>query len=417
MNVFIVGAGASASLSPRVPVMNNFFRLAAERITVEKKEYWFPFTFTDRARLFSKNVELERLADEILLLNSEIEDMENKNNHVPRQLKDHLDEFIQEYRSGFLADQHRAASNLESLFDKFLEHATVTEDDESLLRFRYLISALFYDLSRELVFEFKESAYMYLAEFLKEKKKKENIFISFNYETWLEQALTHHQLFDPLTGYSKYAPFSYCLDVDSLPGDDLAIELRPIKPIGESMYVLKPNGSLSWWLADWSYAGDNEAPRRQLFVSLSSDGKVAQYRAPHIMNIAEPGSRSLLAFAQPHIYPPTVLKARNVELDWNIDRQILETLSEASTFIIVGWSMPDGDVHFFNLLREALIERMKAGCQPPRLIICDLVTEGSDARFRYLKYRLASSFRAIHVVDWPKGFSKQFVDFLSRYLN
>lgn len=417
MNVFIVGAGASASLSPRVPVMNNFFRLAAERIAAEKKESWFPFTFTDRARLFSRNIELERLADEILVLNSEIEALENKNNTVPPQLKEHLGESIKEYRSGFLADQERTASNLEFLFDKFLEHATVTEDDESLLRFRYLINALFYDLSRELADEFKESAYIYLADSLKEKKKEENVFISFNYETWLEQALSRNQLFDPLTGYSRYAPFSYCLDVDSLPGNGFAIELRPIQPIGESMYVLKPNGSLSWWLADWSYAGDDAAPRRQLFVSLSSDGKVAQYRAPHIMNIAEPGNRSLLAFAAPHIHSPTVLKSRSLELDWNIDRQILEALSKASTFVIIGWSMPEGDVHFSNLLRQALIERLKSGCQPPRLIICDKVTDGSYAKYRYLKFRLASSFRAIHVVDWPNGFSKEFVDFLGKYLN
>jgi len=328
MNVFIVGAGASASLSPRIPVMNNFFRLAAERITVEKKEYWFPFAFTDRARLFSRNVQLERLADEILVLNSEIEALENNNNPVPPQLKDHLGEFIQEYRSGFLADQHRAASNLESLFDKFLKHAALTGEDESLLRFRYLINVLFYDLIRELVPEFKESAYMYLAEFLKGKKKEENIFISFNYETWLEQALTHHHLFNPLTGYSKYAHFRYCLNVDNLPANALRVELSPIKASGESMCVLKPNGSLSWWVADWSYAGDNAVPRRQLFVSLSLDNKVAQYRAPHIKNIAEPGTRSLLAFAEPHIHSPTVLKSRNLELDWNIDRQILEILSK-----------------------------------------------------------------------------------------
>ena len=162
MNVFIIGAGASASLSPCVPVMNNFFRLAANRIAVDKKEYWFPFAFTDRARLFPKNEELERVADEVFVLNSEIQNLEKNKTPVPPQLNDHLEELIQNYKGGFLADHQRITSNLEILFDKFLEHASVTDDDESMISFLHLINSLFYYLNRELQQQFLESAYMYL---------------------------------------------------------------------------------------------------------------------------------------------------------------------------------------------------------------------------------------------------------------
>ena len=225
-----------------------------------------------------------------------------------------------------------------------------------------------------------------------------------------------HGLFNPAVGYSKYTPFSYSLDVDRLQEDVEPIQLKSIEPKGESTWVLKPNGSLSWWLADWSYSGDGLVPRRQLFLTLTSTGQVSLHRRPTIENIAEPSTPTLPTFAQPHIHPPTFSKSRNLELDWNTDRQILEVLSQASTFIIIGWSMPNGDAHFSNLLHQALTDRMKSGCQPPRLIICDLVTDGSYPRYRDLKFRLISSFRAIHVVDWINGFSKEFVTFLSKHL-
>lgn len=300
------------------------------------------------------------------------------------------------------------------MFDKFLEHASLTDDDESMTRFLHLINCLFYDLNSELEQQFEQSAYMDLADFVK-RNGEENTFISFNYDIWLEQALMRHGLFNPVVGYSKYSPFSYFIDVDRLEENVQPNQLRSVEPKGESMYVLKPNGSLSWWLADWP-PGDGRIPRRQLFLTLTSGGQLSQHRQPRIENIPEPNSPTLQTFAQPHIHPPTFSKSRNLELDWSTDRQILEVLSRASTFIIIGWSMPKGDVHFSSLLHQTLIDRMKSGCQPPRLIVCNLVTDGSYPRYRDLMFRLTSSFRAIHVADWSNGFSKKFVDFLSEHL-
>ncbi|MCB4757481.1 MAG: hypothetical protein LHV69_10715 [Elusimicrobia bacterium] len=423
--LFIIGAGASASIDPeKVPVMETFFQLAAERIEVHKPEYWLPFAITDHTRLFSPNIELEQLADEILILNEIRQRLEWEKKEIPKEITENLRENVTRYRTCFLADKNRTSANLEEVFQKFLEHSSKSGFNESYSRFQYLVNILFQDLNIELKTKFLSSTYVDLAKALKELKNPENIrFISFNYEAWLEKALFKEGLWEPILGYNEYAAFAYVLNVAELKSNTLIgadyVSLGKSEPVNKKpIIILKPNGSLTWREADWSKL--EASPDRELFVTLDNSGCAELYRDQHIFRVTHPAhdeNSQLGTFAQPVIHPPTFSKYRAQKMDWDVDRQIIEQLSIASTIVVIGWSMPSGDNHFGKLLEYSLMKRMGgAQGQPPRLVICDKADSDTNPAFIFHCYRLNSAFRCYETIRWSKGFTKEFVDFLSKQI-
>jgi hypothetical protein len=312
---------------------------------------------------------------------------------------------------------------LETVFQRFLEHTAKTGDNDSYVRFQYLVNILFHDLSVELQKEFAASAYFDLVEGIGRLKNPENAkFISFNYEPWLEKALFKKGLWEPVLGYSGFSTSEYLVNSARLTANTgapnyISLEKSPTvkkRPVT----VLKPNGSLTWWEADWSVF--KASPNRQLFVTVDSSGCVSLYRDPNILGVIHPahGEHSHLGtVANPLIHPPTFSKYRAHKIDWDVDREIIEELSVASTIVVIGWSMPSGDNHFGKLLEYSLVRRMRSSQgQPPRLIICDKAESDFTPAFNYHCYRLNSAFRCYESIKWSKGFTKEFVEFLMKEL-
>ena len=413
MLVFIIGAGASASLSStQVPVMATFFRVAAERITPERKEYWLPFVLTDHAGLFDQNERLGKLAKEIVETNARIETYNGSGRVPPETLSQILSAKVKIYRALFLKDNKRTQANLEMVFDKFLKHAADTGNDGPYKRFQHLINILFSDLDKVLKPQNSVTAYKELAKALsKLLRPAEPAIISFNYDIWLEKALFSCGLWNAQQGYGYN--FTHCAVTAEAPLISMGMNQN------QTIQVLKPNGSLSWWIADWSYASPNKGPREELFLSGDKDGSVEYFRDPNMEGVSHPAHLPsiLKTYGQPLIRPPTSSKYRTHPIDWGIDRKIIKVLREASTIVVIGWSKPEGDDHFLKLLDWALTERLEQGPgQIPRIVVCDVALNPFDPALRKLYFRINSSFRCIELVSWHAGFNKDFVDFLSPFL-
>jgi len=154
MLTFIMGAGASASISSKVPVMVNFFKLAAERITYDNKHYWLPFILADMSRLFTKDTNLERLADELVGFNSLAEKFINDKKEIPMELQEFLRDDLSRYKEDLLKWLDNNDANLETVYDEFLSHAMKTGDNDAFLRFRYIINTSLVVQSQENLISF-----------------------------------------------------------------------------------------------------------------------------------------------------------------------------------------------------------------------------------------------------------------------
>ena len=164
---------------------------------------------------------------------------------------------------------------------------------------------------------------------------------------------------------------------------------------GHKVYVLKPHGSLSWFV-------DEKSSDCLVLLEDTQDSLVTILpRRWHLRDQADKTGREIRDY-EPFIVPPTQLKRRQHPIFWQIDHRIAQVLSEADAVVSIGWSMPETDRDFQQRIIHAMEHRPHG--QLKRFIICNHDPGEKDLRF-YL--RMESVFRPAKRTEiFGEGFSK-----------
>lgn len=160
--------------------------------------------------------------------------------------------------------------------------------------------------------------------------------------------------------------------------------------------VLKPHGSLSW---RFGKGHDNG-----IIILEDEDDKnsCVAYNDTWFYPPSEFPEVELKVF--PLIVPPAPNKIRKHPLFWKTDKDILIALMKADTVVIIGWSMPETDQYFRQMVSWALNNRE----QPiKKLLVCE-----RQPSIQSLIPKFEAIFRPIETKTYDAGFSRNFVDFL-----
>ncbi len=147
--------------------------------------------------------------------------------------------------------------------------------------------------------------------FLNGSPQGQNAFITFNYDTVLEDALDNLGL-----------GFKYGL------GE--GYDHHTSKPVGQAVPIFKLHGSVNWGIDGSSLKG-----------------------IPDALKIYPDSSTLLADKAQPVLVPPTWKKIFAGPLG-GVWAAAIETLSTATRIVIIGFSMPPTDMHFKYLMAAGL---------------------------------------------------------------
>jgi len=146
-----------------------------------------------------------------------------------------------------------------------------------------------------------------------------NTFISFNYDTVLEEALT-----------TVGIPFDYCLPREVRVDEAVRQSLQEVDSEAELVRVLKLHGSVNW--------GTTLSPGPMTRFSSYDDLRRAQTIMPDLL---------------PALLPPTWRKVFEGPMSSVWDAAV-EALRSATRIIVIGFSIPPGDIHFKYLLAAGL---------------------------------------------------------------
>jgi hypothetical protein len=409
--VYIFGAGASASIDNRVPVMTNFFEKSISMLTESDKLFWITFAIAEEARAFPPNPDIENYGVRIGVLGRLLEEIRRSKSFDSSKkiIEDKLTRAISDYKNIFRTDVKRISANLEAVFSKVEMYRDKSRASSSAYdRLQFLMGGLFNRLDKELSESFLNAAHHDLSNFVGRSNEFNHTFISFNYDLWLEKALFKKGVWRPRDGHGSYV-FKYY----SPPEDEVIPEngtvilggLHEIKEFGHDdiksgVKVLKPHGSLSW--------------------------RVATKGSEHVVVIVEDDENSCVAYNNtwnlppsrfqdgaelsliPLIVAPTSSKIRSHQLLWKTDLDIVDALVKTDAVVIIGWSMPESDQYSKDMILRALNSREE---QFKKVIVCNMGETSWP-----LSIRFEAIFRPKEVEVWDQGFNKKFVDFLQNKL-
>lgn len=408
--VYLLGAGASASINEKVPVMANFFEKTVEMLDKDNRSWW-AFAALEEARALPHNPTIENLGIKMgvlgrLLLGRLLE--EPNVNIIQKKFT----ELIDDYKNAFRHDTRRKSANLEYVLS-MLESESYKEKnpdacEDAYARLQFLLAALFNRLDKELKSDFEKSAHHNLSEYVANANKFEHIFISFNYDLWLEKALFKKGIWQPRDGHG------YRFEYYSQPLEDNVITITGEAGVGEfheskkfsakqtsRVKVLKPHGSLSWRF------GRKEAENGLIILEKDDENACIAYNNTWYFPPTK-FSKDLELALEPLIVPPTPVKIRSHPLLWDTDKDVFRAISEADVIVTIGWSMPETDQYFKDIVSRALNDRKE---QIKKMIICDKRNQDT-----LLYSRFESCFRPKKIYVWGQGFNKDFVDFLKNEL-
>lgn len=415
--VYLFGAGASASINnEKVPVMANFFEKAMEMLDKDTRSWW-AFAALEEARALPHNPTIENLGIKMGVLGQLLLGrlLEEPNVNI---IQKKFTKLIDDYKNAFRHDTRRKSANLEYVFS-MLESDSYKEKNpdackDAYARLQFLLAALFNRLDKELKSDFEKSAHHNLSEYVaKNNDKFEHIFISFNYDLWLEKALFQKKIWQPRDGHGTY----YCFEYYSQPLDDIppspgkAVVGKPyeLKKFSTNstkqtsrVKVLKPHGSLSWRF------GRKEAENGLIILEKDDENACVAYNNTWLF----PPSKFPEGFGlalEPLIIPPTPIKIRSHPLFWGTDKDVFRAISEADVIVTIGWSMPETDQYFKDIVSRALNDRKE---QIKKMIICD---KRNQDTLLYSKFE--SCFRPKKIYVWGEGFNKDFVDYYQRLVD
>lgn len=412
--VYIFGAGASASIDERVPVMANFFEKAINMLDEDNKTFLIAFAFAEEARALPPNPEVESRGIQMGVLGRLLERSARSEGSEPAEqqsslLKEELINAVHDYKEAFKRDPNRTSANLEDVFsavEAFKGKSNAA--DQTYARLQYVINGLFNQLDKDLQDKFSVAAHHDLSQFVANTEDIEHIFISFNYDLWLEKALFQKQVWLPKDGHG-----SYCFQYYSPPLDDISPEsevfvgkVLKVKRFTDErqrsrVNVLKPHGSLSWRFSDKNRENGLVILEKDEFSCVAYNNTWS-FPSSHFQE-KEGGTELTLI---PLIAPPAPNKIRRHLLFWKTDKDVYNALLHADIVVIVGWSMPLTDRYLQDTILKALNNREE---QIKKLIVCDKEESGEQ-----LLSKFESNFRPREIKNWLYGFSKGFIDFLKK---
>lgn len=327
----IMGAGASAAINPkRIPLMNSFFEIVAE---FAKQD--------DRVARTLKTLQKHKLISREEVPKGNLEDVLTQTLSLPRKQEDPWERPY----DGLLLTLHRIFHTLDK--------------EEDLSRYTDCLSPL------------------------QELNPKDIVFISFNYDIFLERALEKlfswsadfGYLSDVLVGYiiveqaeQAQSPNQICDEVYAWSWDVsplVSFPSRLTSPIqqGRGPIVLKPHGSLNWFIH-----GKGKAPfwmsneTQGLLLMRPIDGKV---RIPRFWiypttntvkgELADP--EFLVGAVLPAIIPPGEKFSKIIPPFQQIEKFMETVLSQITTLIVIGWSMRQSDKKYGDLFTR--VTRMR----------------------------------------------------------
>lgn len=336
-------------------------------------------------------------------------------NNQDGPLKDKLENELiatrQQYKDAFLTDEKRKRANIEDIFSEMEAHKDKNENaNDAYVRLHFLINRLFNKLDKQFETAFSHAAHHNLSEYVKNTDGVEHIFISFNYELWLEKALFKKGIWHPRDGHGNYL-FGYYLkpeedDLESVGSkfrvSDKFISIKPFSNECQKskVKVLKPHGSLAWRFG--------KKPGEGAVLVESEEYLCVTYNNTWRYPPAEHPDKTLELTLLPLIVPPTPNKIRSHQLFWDIDKDMEKALLTADVVVIIGWSMPDTDKNLNAMISIAINNRTK---QIKKMIVCD-----KDQTTSFYN-RFETLFRPQKIEPWNTGFNKEFVEFLEKEIS
>lgn len=224
-------------------------------------------------------------------------------------------------------------------------------------------------------------------------------FLSFNYDMWLERELQREGLWHPRTGYGmpfeKFINLPLAREVDAadkrMRESGFGVSAPVFSPISfqhsfeSRVRVLKPHGSLSWYL-------HKKSGEILLLLEGDEDSLVTANEGRwYVRDLWADMSRGRTY--EPFFTPPVPQKLREREEFSEIDKQIDADLIEADTVVVIGWSMPKTDLDWETKIRQVMKNRLK---KIQCLIVCnkaDSIAEDGEA-----VARIESVFRPVQPV-------------------
>lgn len=450
--VYIIGAGTSASIDERVPVMSNFFEKCLDFININNKPLLIGFTVAEETRVFPPNPEIENISAQVrvlarVLIGSEkctndceilkdlkklrdtgiLGDIEKKYKDcaldcfisqslknlknpqdwptkcpIINKIQSQLEQIVSAYKVAFKKDGKRRIANLEEVFSDLASRKEKSRDaNNAYERLQFLIARIFYELDKDLSNKFSNAAHHDLSEYVTSSHQFKHTFISFNYDIWLEKALFNKGLWHPNDGHGSYHFKYYSPPLE----DNVGVEdVNKPKEFSDGnqkskVMVLKPHGSLSWRFGK----DDNNG----IIILESDENSCVTYNKTWDFPPAYFQEGPELSLT-PLIVPPIPNKIRTHLLFRKTDQDITEIVAQTDVVVIIGWSMPETDRYTKEIFLGALNGR-KEGIK--KVIICDKGGMGKT-----LSTKFETIFRPRETRVYDEGFGRKFVDFLKEEL-
>lgn len=401
--LFLIGAGASASIGDGIPVMKTVFKEAGRFLNDDA--IFLALTALEWHRVFTKrDSDLENFAAGYRLIGKDDPELASKLRQV--------------YGDAYLRSKERGDDHFEEVFSRAAEILFQGGESESYVRLLYFLNRLFVKLSE--IYPLNGPNQMDdLVGLMKQCLHNEPLdsltIVSFNYDLWLDVALYRAGIWRPPFGYG--VAFEGYLDstqvakdaaqYEELTGGGKAMGISPTtvkKPSSvikhPTCLLLKPNGSLSW-LHD---AGSLDR-RPVLLTSQDAYDSSPSYNPDFRVNFPSLEPPHLVTSGlEPLVVPPTSFKRRNHRAIWETDVHLKQRLATTDVVVIVGWSLPKTDYDYETILRRAIEGREN---QVEYLAVCDLNQKDEFfARFEQIIRPRRTVFA------WNEGFGQAFAQAL-----
>jgi len=327
----VIGAGASTSINPdRVPLMNNFFKIVAE---FAKQDEQVAKTL--------KTLQKCKLVSQEKVPKGNLEDVLTQTLSLPRNQKDPWERPY----DGLLLTLHRIFHTLDKEEDisRYIDCLSplqeLNPEDIVFISFNY---GVFLERALETLFSWK-------ADF----GYSTNVLVGYINAQQAEQAQNPNQICDEVYVWSWNTPTSI-----SFPS-----KLTSSIQQGHGPIVLKPHGSLNWFIhskGKGSFWMSNETLGFLLMRPINGKVRFPRFWIYPTTNttqgeLADPNF--LVGAVLPAIIPPGEKFSKIIPPFQRIEKSVEGVLGQIDTLVVVGWSMRQSDKKYGNLFAKVSTKR------------------------------------------------------------
>lgn len=253
------------------------------------------------------------------------------------------------------------------------------------------INRLFVHLNK-IVDKASANPYLFLANRIKEKGLNEcrHIFISFNYEVWLERSLQEVSMWNPSNGYLINA--TNPIDI-RYTGPSQTLRKLPTHEYPPTR-IYKPHGSLSFLVPS------NDIYQTPILVLDNDDLIDNKWTKGKVSCISDSPLRLSETDYVPFIVPPIQDKGIVGEFLFKVYKDMSREITEADVIVIIGWSLPQTD----SFLKQFIFSSIFKDNAKKLLIVCD--KDRNDMFYNRFRSTIPSrSFKS-----YNSGFGPRFID-------